>query len=773
MKTNHNHPRVRSLTEHYQVVVCGGGLAGVCAALAAARGGAKTCIIQDRPVFGGNASSEVRVKPLGPCRHHSYCRTTGIIGELLIRERAENHVTYLSDNGHNNSVWDMMLYDIIMSTPNLSFHVNTAVTDAIMEDGQIRAIRARVANAETELTVHGEIFIDCTGDGVLAAAAGCEWRMGMEARSEFGESLAPEQSTNDTMGNSIHFATVDIGRPAPFTAPSWAVQYNDPDFFYKRGRHIPANLRTGFWWIELGMPWDTIHDAETIRHELTRHTLGIWDYIKNRDPKLKESTKNLALDWIGQVPGKRDSRRIVGLHMMTQHDVANHPKFADEVAYGGFYIDLHTTGGLLGETSEPVNASGHNSKSEAAIRTYVRPYGIPLGCLMAKDVPNLMMAGRNVSTTHVALGSMRVMTTTALMGQATGTVAALAIREGLSIRQVREQRIQAVQQQLLRDGCFLPNYRNEDTADLALRAKVTASSSWAVSGIGPASTSAINAHFNIRSNPHALDSRLGQWIAIGDGPLHTVSVLLKNPTQEVQRVGVALVPVEDIWDYRVDDAALPPLAQGTLEVPPGQHWITWPVNLDASTGLPKHRFVRLDLFGNAQLFWLSAGTELPGHAAAWQMAPGRLRGFYNTLSFRVSPAQNVFRAENATSGVTRPYAGTNMWFSDLSDPLPAWLQLQWDTPQTIREVQLTFPGNLNREYGHYPPYYREPRVAKEYAIEACDGGVWRELLRIEGNYQCLRRHALPAPVATDQLRIVIYSTNGEQQAGLTEIRCYG
>ncbi|GJM70522.1 hypothetical protein HMSSN036_27380 [Paenibacillus macerans] len=255
-------------------------------------------------------------------------------------------------------------------------------------------------------------------------------------------------------------------------------------YFYNQGRHF-YDLMAGFWWIEIGVPWHTIYGNEDIRHELTRHALGIWDWIKNGDPELKQRSANLALDWIGQVPGKRESRRIMGRYFMTEHDLLNLTVFPDEVAYGGWFIDLHTAGGLLAPTAEPASAEGYAETTEYAVKSYCGPYGIPLRIMLAKDAGNLMMAGRNVSVSHAALGTVRVMATTALMGQAAGTAAALALQKGIEVADVPDVCIKEVQQRLLRDGCFLPNVRNEDPADLARSAKAAASSAELVYGAGP------------------------------------------------------------------------------------------------------------------------------------------------------------------------------------------------------------------------------------------------------------------------------------------------
>ena len=778
MKTDKNGFLKRKI-ESYEVVVCGGGLAGVCAALASSRNGAKTCIINDRPVFGGNSSSEIKIKPLGPDRHHVYARATGIISELLIRERAENHVKYEGDNGYNNSVFDMILYDSVVSEKNLTFHLNTLVTGVTMKENRIKAVSARVLTADTELTIHGQLFIDCTGDGVVAAASGCEWRMGQEAKEEYGESLAPEEATDNTMGNSIHFTSKDTGRPAPFKAPDWAVKYEDPNFFYGSGRGL-YHHRAGYWWIELGTPLDTIYDSEELRHELTRHTLGIWDFIKNKDPRFKEIAKNFALDWVGQVPGKRDSRRIMGLHMLKQQDIENNTEFSDEVAYGGFFIDLHTIGGLLAENPEPVNATSANrgkidEKSDAAVRTYVKPYGIPLRSLISKDVSNLMMAGRNISTTHVALGTVRVMSTTALMGQAAGTAAAFAAKEKIDVSEVVSKHTFSIKQRLLRDGCFLPHNKNEDPLDIARTARVIASSSYGFTGVGPSSTGALNHHFSFIGNkPYPLNNKVGQWIAVGEDKIDTLSVCLTNQTMEIQNIGASVVEVSDIWDYKCGVNKMP-LAETVLEVMPGKkQWVSWNVKLDKSSGLESGKYVRLDLASNPNLCWEAAGTELPCHMSAFEMAPGKLRKISPgiTMSFKVYPEQHCFNPDNVLSGYTRPYQYTNMWLSDIKDPLPAWLELQWDTVQTFNEIQLTFPGNLNYEYGDYPPFYSDPQVAENYGIYAWINNSWAEILHITGNYQSMCRHSLDEKISSGKLRVVIYNTNGEQFAGISEIRVY-
>lgn len=757
-------------TEKYDVVVCGGGLAGFCAAVAAARHGAKTCLVQDRPVFGGNSSSEVRVTPHGAAAFHVYAKETGIISELLIEERARNHEPVF-ENGWTNSVWDMVMYDMAQRTENLTFYLNTAILDVRMaHERRIASVVGYVANAELELELLADVFIDCTGDGIVADRAGCEWRMGSEGREEFGEPHAPLVANGDVMGSSLLFKTKDLGCPAPFTAPEWAAKLDNPDFFYKQGRN-PNDMRGGYWWIEIGVPWDTVYENEDIRHELTRYVLGVWDWIKNKDPLTKDLAANHALDWIGQVPGKRESRRIMGHYLMTEHDPLNNTVFEDEIAYGGWFLDLHTPGGLLAPTSEHASSEGYNETSEYMVRSYCGPYGIPLRSAIAKDVDNLMMAGRNISVTHAALGTVRVMGTTALIGQAVGTAAAVALSKGLALADVPVQAIRDVQQTLLRDGCFLPNSTNEDELDLARSAKVTASSQAACSGAEVRADRAASGEPGPQDD--LLQQRKGQWIAVSEETLNRISVCVSNLSGVPQTVEARIIPVEHIWDYRTD--ANPALAVTTLTVQPGKYqWIDWQVNLSEADGLKPGTYVRLDLLANPELIWHCGDGPVPGQTCAYEMGEGKMRRDWNgpTRSFRVEPAQFAYLPEHVINGVTRPHRYTNLWRSDPSEPLPQWLELSWGAAQPVRRIEISFPGSLLWEYRGYAPFYRDPQCPKDYRIEAWVDGSWQQLLEVKGNYQRHCRHTLAQPAHTGKLRLVIEATNGDPSAAVYEIRCY-
>lgn len=768
---------MRQVIESYDVVVCGGGLAGFTAAVAAARMGHQVCLVNDRPVLGGNSSSEVRVVPRGSTTYHAYAREGGVLAEAMVTERARNHEP-IFENGWTNSVWDLTLYDIAQRTPNLTLLLNSPVRDVSVEDGAIISVTTWTFSAETETELRARIFLDCTGDGVVGALAGCESRSGEEARSEFNEPHAPLEASPDTMGNSLHFKTKDVGRPVDFTLPEWAVEYFDPDFFYKQGR-VPRDVRGGFWWIELGKPWNTIDDAEIIRHELTRHTLGVWDWMKNKDPRTREATRNLALDWLGQVPGKRESRRIMGLHLFTEGDMFRTEPFDDEIAYGGWNIDLHTPGGLLAATSEPTAAAGYDLKGAESVTAYVGPFGIPLRSLIAKDVSNLLMAGRNVSATHVGLGSVRVQSTTAIMGQAAGTAAAVALDNQIAVQDVPARAIEQVQQQLLKDGCFLPNVLNSDTADRARQALVTASSEAVNLGASPGDRWVDGGLAEHVRPGDELTSLRGQWVPVETGQdapgLRTIAVLLDNKTDQVQTVTATLQHVDHIWDYRTETGHV--LATAELHVEPGTAWTEWDVEIDAAslrrpdTG---GQYVRIDLGVNPDVEWLRAGRVLPGAVSAFEMSPGRMRRYGDgvTMSHRISPAQRAYGPQQVVNGVARPHRATNTWRSDPGHPFDQWIQLSWDEPQELRSVHVTFAGHLLREYDHTPALWADPQTVRDYTLQALDGKDWRDIVTVRSNVMHRRVHELSAPVDTTAIRLMVHATNGDPSAAVYEIRCY-
>jgi len=420
--------------------VVGGGMAGLIAAIAAARHGAKTVLMQDRPVLGGNASSECRVHIQGADRHNGIknMRETGILEEL----RMEN--LYRNPN-KNFSVWDTVLYEKAHFEPKLTLLLNCSCCGAEMDGARILRVSGWQTTTQTTHTVRAKIFADCSGDGVLAPLTGAEWRMGREARSEFGESIAPEVADDRTMGMTCCLQTREYDTPQPFEPPAWAEVFDSCDDL-PGGEPRHRWWTMGYWWVELGGEDHGIHDTERLRDELLGIAYGVWDHMKNRCPAHKDATANWAIEWVQFLPAKRESRRFVGDHILTQLDVEAEGRFDDLVAYGGWTMDDHHPAGFrAAKLGEPPTIF-HPAPS---------PYGIPYRCLYSKNIDNLMFAGRNASCTHAAMSSTRVMGTCSSMGQAVGTAAALAVAKGTGPRGMGEH-VHELQQMLIADDCYLP-----------------------------------------------------------------------------------------------------------------------------------------------------------------------------------------------------------------------------------------------------------------------------------------------------------------------------
>ncbi len=423
--------------------VIGGGMAGLCAAIAAARAGISVVLMHERSVLGGNASSEIRMWICGASGHDN--RETGIIEEIAL----EN---YYRNPTKNYYIWDTVLYDFVTREKNITMLLNCTCMDASvrcgdMGDGrtkEITSVTGYQMTTQTFFTIKSKYYADCSGDSILAPLTGAEFRIGRESADEFGEDTERKTSDSLTMGMSCLLQGRETDRPVKYTAPNFSRKLTDKDFEY-RNPDIYNNFEN-FWYLELGGDRDAIRDTEKVASELIPLATGTWDYIKNSGNYRSE---NWDLDFIGFLPGKRESRRMVGEYTITEKDISGNRVFEDTVAYGGWPLDDH-----------PPLGFHYNGEPNTAIDT-PSPYCIPYRALYAKSVSNLFFAGRNISTTHMALSSTRVMATCALLGQAVGTAAAVASRHSLTPHGVYKHKIQELQDLLLENDCFLPNTKRE------------------------------------------------------------------------------------------------------------------------------------------------------------------------------------------------------------------------------------------------------------------------------------------------------------------------
>ena len=479
---------------HHQVDFCvvGGGMAGLAAALSAARHGARVLLMQDRPVLGGNASSECRVHICGADRHNGKknMRETGILEELRLENLYRNPQ-------RSFSIWDTILYEKAMAEPNLTLLLNCTCQSVEMDGDRIASVTGWQLTTQTNHTITAKIFADCSGDSILAPLTGALYRMGREGRHEFGESIAPETADERTMGMTCLFQTRQYPAPQSFQPPAWAYRYeNCADLPYGKFGHRWWEM--GYWWVELGGEQHSIHDTETVRDELLKVAYGVWDHIKNRC-HYSQDASHWALDWVQFLPGKRESRRYVGDHILTQNDIEAGGSFPDVVAYGGWTMDDHHPAGFNAVRIGAPATIFHKSPS---------PYGIPYRSLYSQNIKNLMFAGRNISATHAAMSSARVMGTCMSEGQAVGTAAAMAVHNDLLPAGINDHIVQ-LQQRLLHDDAYLPGIRQDFGslgAGLTLQAQLSASQ-------GDPEPVRDGVNRPVGDRLHAWAARAGDWIS--------------------------------------------------------------------------------------------------------------------------------------------------------------------------------------------------------------------------------------------------------------------
>lgn len=417
---------MRTITYQTELCVVGGGMSGLCCAIAAARHGTRVVLVQDRPVLGGNASSEIRMWIGGA--HGKDNREGGIIEEIFLENFYQNpSLKY--------PLWDSVLYEKAKAEENLTLLLNTACLDATMDGDRIVSIKAWQSNAETFHVISARYFADCSGDSILQPLSGARCMYGREAKADFNERIPPDVADRKTMGMSCLFQIRETDHPVPYTPPTWAYTYEtDDDLPYKD--HDKEN---NFWWIELGGEWDCIHDTDRCRDELLKICYGVWDHMKNRGD---HGVENWELEWIGFLPGKRESRRYVGKYIVTQNDVEAEGRFDDIVAYAGWSMDDHFPEGFY-----------YNKGHPTIYHPAPQPWGLPLRCMISENIENLVFAGRNISVTHAALSSSRVMATCAILGQALGTAVSQALQDGCQVENVD---ISKLQQTLMEDDCYIP-----------------------------------------------------------------------------------------------------------------------------------------------------------------------------------------------------------------------------------------------------------------------------------------------------------------------------
>jgi len=721
------------------IVVVGGGLSGVCSAITAAREGLNVVLVHDRSVLGGNASSEIRLWVLGATSHmgnnNRWAREGGVIDEILM----EN--IYRNSEG-NPIIFDTIILDKVINEPKIRLLLNTQAFEVQkIDDQSIAGINAFCSQNCTMYQLTAPMFVDASGDGLVGYLAGAPFRVGAENKTEFNEGFAPDViEYGELLGHTIYFYAKDTGKPVKFVAPDFALKdiTKIPRYSKFNGSDFGCNL----WWLESGGRLDTIKNSEDIKMELWKVVYGVWDYIKNSG-KFPD-VENKTLEWVGHIPGKRESRRFVGEYMLHQRDVIEQTQFADAVAHGGWSIDLHPSDGVY--SSLP----GCNQWHSKGV------FSIPYRCYYSSKINNLFFAGRVISVSHVAFGSTRVMGTCAVGGQAVGIAAAMCFEKKLTPAQLYQQGyVQELQQRLTRIGQFIPQVALNQSHNLASKAKISVSSELKLSELTPDNTW------------FKLSLHIAQLLPLPIGDVPDMKIRVKASAQTT-------LQCELRRSSKIENHT-PDLTLKTLDIPliAGEQEIELKWNIKNE----ENAYYFYCFLTNDSVEIQQSDTRITGLLTVYrkenkavsnyglQDPPSHIgverfefwtpyrRPAGKNLAFQLSTPLWGFGSENLFNGVHRPLSSGNAWVANINES-NATLKMEWDKATEIQDITLYFDNDHDHpaesaQWGH--PENEMPFCVRSYKIFDAEGNM---IYQNQKNHQAINKIVLSPKVFTDKLSIV-------------------
>lgn len=738
------------------LIIIGGGLSGTCCAVTSARAGMKVVLVQDRPVLGGNASSEVRLWILGATSHmgnnNRWAREGGVINEILL----EN--AYRNPEG-NALIFDTILLEKVVLEKNITLLLNTAVYDIEKKDADtIQSVTAFCSQNSLSYILHAPLFCDASGDGIVGFLAGAAFRMGAESKDEFGEKFAPSSEYGELLGHSIYFYSKDTGKKVNYVAPSFAIDVSKEIPRYKSFNTKDIGCR--LWWIEYGGRLDTVHETETIKWQLWKVVYGVWNYIKNSG-NFPEA-ENLTLEWVGHVPGKRESRRFEGDYILKQQDVIEQTVFEDAVAFGGWSVDLHPADGVFSEMK------GCNQWHSKGV------YGIPYRCYYSRNISNLFLAGRIISASHVAFGSTRVMATCAHGSQAVAIAASLCKKYNVLPKAVGEEYINELQTELMKTGHHIPGFNLNDSNDLVQKAlRIEATSTLSLSEI-PQS-----------GEWQKLQYSTAQMLPVGVHKMPSIKFWAKAQNQTT--LSVQLRVSSKAFNHTPDVT----LATTALTILPGSNEYT--IAFDHSFKETQYAFVcfmsneevelaisekritgLLSVYNSINAAVSNFGKQEPttdfGVDAFEFWCPQRRPNGKN-IAMKIEPALQAFSPEHLRNGIQRPVKSTNAWVADF-DKNNVQIKIVWQEVQSINKVELFFDADDDHPLESvllFNPEAKMPFCADEVKVYNCNDELIGE---ISGNYLARRTIQFDKPATVTELKINISNSDSTAPVSLFEVRCY-
>ena len=728
----------------YDVIVAGGGPAGVPAAIACARKGVKTLLLQNRSMLGGNGSSEVGITFDGAAVGHIYSRESGIAEE--IRRLRDMDPNFSGD-------WTRAMEKLAAAEKNLTVVCDTHVYDVNMADNEtIEAVQAINIRTLCKQRYTGKIFIDCTGDAWLGYYAGAKMRFGRESVAQHGEEAAAPIADTLTMSGCIKGDTKQffekMDHRVEYHAPAWVPKLPEDDAEF--GRVITGAKM--HWWLEAPNTYDDIWDAEESRDALLLVVLGFYDHLKNYWSK-KDTVANDRMIFASVFDGRRESRRLIGDYIMTQQDCESSCHFDDAITYTGWAIDIHHPEGIYSGKKGPLYYDQH-----------VKQPKVPYRCLYSKNINNLMMAGRNISVTHVALGTVRVQNTIATLGQAAGTAAAMCVKLGETPRGIYQNHIKALQQQLLKDDQFIPGFKNEDAGDPCRTAKATASSF--------STTEIFRDEMGVVGELRPLDRRCRARLRVRQSQdITTLYCKLSSENDTPTTVTMhAYTMGGDIDTYSTPSekvtvqGVVPPKSEGWVKFDFSDHPLQGDgavmAILEPADGISWRVIEKLTFYS-----WLSYTDD----AGKWKSEGNK------TYWIRAgSPKENILAncaPENVINGLSRIVDAEHYeWVSNPKEALPQWIALEFEEPTPVNSVSIVFDTDITNPGTCWRTKF--PHVStcvKAYFIEVFDGNEWIQVAAEDGNFMRKRTHLFNILTA-QKIRITVTETWGDPSARIMEVR---
>ena len=760
------------LEKDYDLVVVGGGVGGCITAITAARKGLKTALVDNKPGLGGNACSDIGVSINGASFLGFFpnMREGGPVEELkeLLAEADPFYRSTLTSG--------ILLF--WCEREQVAVYSDLTVNSVETEGRRVVAVAGTQAHTERNYRFTAAQFVDASGDGTVAALAGCAFMQGREARDTFHEILAPDKADQGVMGASLLLRASEKKIPTVYQRPAWAYEYRTLDDLPFRLSMEKGPVTSGFWWIEYaGDNNDPIGEYAQIREELLKSLYGAWSFYKN-DPERKMEYH--SLDSVTIAPAKRESRRIVGDHIITEHDISERTVFPDVVAYAGWNMDIHVPGGF-------------KSKFKPNIHAFIPwVFGIPLRSLYAKDMDNLWLVGRDMSVSHVALGATRLQATIGTTGHAVGIAAALAAREKATSRETTQNRFREVQQEILKDGSFIPGICNEDPADKARQATVSA-------------TSEAPLAFTRSEDWLPVDKGRALSFPVTEGCVERVVLALQNNGSEPTAATLFFASCEhpNHFSHRT------PLAESRVTLAPGETEVSFDVQaLNLLPGL-----YAVLVMTDGDLSWRRSASEPYGTYTALYN-PERfftpthdtkenLYALQRTIMVtrnaqpvewvrvqhyrhahdlndmdrscvpvpfaEISPAQHPYAPQQVTSGTSHTDLLPDLWISDPSQPLPQELTLSWEKPRAISEVRIVFDTDLDM---WHPAALPIDYLVKSYTLALLVNGAWKTVVDCNDNRNRFVIHQFPKCDA-EAVKLAVTAVHAAgKSARVFEMRCY-